>query len=182
MMTVEFERAFFGDDVVASESLGDEWRLRAFMVLSTLLAGALVVARLVSVVGWSPLRWLLIGASAAGTWHYADNIAWPAKHREPRWLYSALLFAPMDQTWMFQFVMHAMTVKVADLLTAKRAARPASSTLRLLVALIGAAHMITLGHFLVDGMGAYTVDAWLSIVIESALGAAAIVWAVRQQR
>ena len=176
MINVVFERSFFGEDVVAAETLvGDEWRLRAFLVITTLIAGAWVVAAV-----WktnSSVRWLLICASAAGTWHYADNIAWPAKHCEPKWLYTALLFSPMDQTWLFQFVMHALTVKAAELAALKRAAT--KPTLRVLMVLVGAAHMITLGHFFVDGMSSFTVDAWLSIVVESGLGLA-VLWAANK--
>jgi hypothetical protein len=192
---VEFGRSLYGEEIVVDEHLASfDARVRAFLVVTTLLTGAAVIwhlqTRLATRHG-ALQRWLriaAIGAVACGTWHYADNIALPAKHREPRWLYAALLVAPMDKTWGFQFVMHAfMCVGVQQLLeaTATVRRRTGDDALRWgawLVALAGAAHCVTAGHLLVDPLWVYDWDAALSILLETAFGLALIGLAVALRR
>jgi hypothetical protein len=195
MSRVEFGKSIYGEEVVIDEHLSAfDIRVRAFLVVTTLLTGAAVIWNLArqttgarSALWW--VRVATIGAVACGTWHYADNIALPAKHHEPRWLYAALILAPMDKTWGFQFAMHSlMCIGVQQLLKgdsniARRRSASGGDSFRLgvwLLALSGAAHCVTAGHLLVDPLWSYDWDAALSILLETGFGVALMICSWRQ--
>lgn len=192
MSRVEFGLSLFGESVVVSEHLSStDTSIRWFFVLSTLLTGLIVSSQLIAFTARSPLRWLRItalGAVLSGTWHYADNIYSPAKHHEPAWLYRALLLAPMDKTWGFQFPMHALLLigvnqllanGLLDTQSPRRARQSAIRLGALLIAASGAAHCVTAGHLGVNPITAYEWDAALSIVVQTAFGLALILFSLQ---
>ena len=97
-----------------------------------------------------------------------------AKHHEPVWLYEKILFAEMDQTFLYQFVF------LTSLLAAGRLLNDDDESLVgwFALSVFGAAHLLTAGHLLTDPLSAFAFDAALSIVGESVAGLAVAVVAL----
>jgi hypothetical protein len=145
MSLVLFQQSTYGTSIIYYENLASrDYLIRQLLVCVTFVIGIVQIYIVCAYWNYSVqagsrflrvMIGLLVCTVVTQCVHFMDNISDPVKHHEPEVLYTALLFATMDKTFLYQGIF-VVSLRFSLQLLSTKTIDPTSATTKTAVRLL----------------------------------------------